>query len=363
MLKARRTLLLADLDFRNNAIGFLRFLFASIVVWSHAFGLGGFGFDPLNRINRDAPSAGLLAVGGFFVLSGFLIARSYESVGRPGRFLWHRFLRIFPGFWVCLAVTALGFAPLAYAHEHGTLRGFLAAVPAAWSYVASNSLLTIGQSGIGGLLAHVPYPFVLNSSLWTLQYEFFCYLCLALFGMLAILKRAPALLASLAAGVFILCAWVVWQRGGHGMPSILGPLGLFVYFALGAYAYALRDRIPMRTLPAAVCCLALVAFFPTRLFVLVAIPCIAYLTLFAAMRLPIRSFDRRIDLSYGIYIYAFPVQQLLALYALNAWGFIPYFAAALGLAALLAVVSWTCIERPSLALKNKSLLPALVYQR
>ena len=131
--RARRRLTLGDLDFRSNSIGFLRFFFAATVVWSHAFPLGGFSEDPLNRLNFNAPTTGFLAVGGFFVLSGFLITRSYETVGSVGRFIWHRFLRIFPAFWVCLMVTAFGLAPLAFAYQHGTLHHYFTEVPAPWS--------------------------------------------------------------------------------------------------------------------------------------------------------------------------------------------------------------------------------------
>ena len=104
--------MLGDLDFRNNGIGFLRFFFAAVVIWSHGSTMGGYAsVEPLARLIHGAATAGFLAVGGFFVLSGFLITRSYEYVGAPGRFVWHRFLRIFPGFWICLAVTAFLLVP------------------------------------------------------------------------------------------------------------------------------------------------------------------------------------------------------------------------------------------------------------
>ncbi len=141
----------------------------------------------------------------------------------------------------------------------------------------------------------------------------------------------------------------------YGDIMIVQVLTLLVYFAFGASAYLVRDRIPMSLSIAALCAAALLATLTTRAFAPVAIPCIAYLTLFAAMRLPLRGFDRRIDLSYGLYIYAFPVQQLLALYGVSAFGFAPYFLSALAIAGALAAASWFAIERPSLSLKNLSL--------
>ena len=116
---------LGQLDFKSNAIGFLRILFASIVVWSHGWHMAGFGMDPLLVYSHGIFSSGYLAVGGFFVLSGFLITRSGETTSGPTRFLWHRISRIYPAFWACLFVTAFALAPIIYAFDSGSLRGFL----------------------------------------------------------------------------------------------------------------------------------------------------------------------------------------------------------------------------------------------
>ena len=350
-----RRLILGDLDFRSNSIGFLRFLFAATVVWSHAFPLGGFGADPLYRLNFNAPTTGLLAVGGFFVLSGFLIARSYETVSSLGRFIWHRFLRIFPAFWVCLGVTAFGLAPLAFAYQHGTLHHYFAEVPAPLSYVTSNFLLAIYQQRIGTVFAHVPNPFDTNLSLWTLTPEFFCYLCVATLGIVGVIRRAPAAVGIIALLLFAGYAALLWH---YGNIYLIGWVALFVYFAFGAFAYLNRDRIPMRSWIAALCFATLLATLTTRAFAYVIIPCLAYVTLFAAMRLPLRGFDRRVDVSYGLYIYAFPVQQLLAMYGVTKYGFTPYFVCALAIALALAAVSWFTIEKPSLSLKHLDLFAA-----
>jgi peptidoglycan/LPS O-acetylase OafA/YrhL len=352
---SRRRLTLGDLDLQSNSIGFLRFLFAATVIWSHAFPLGGFGDDPLNRVNFNAPTSGLLAVGAFFVLSGFLITRSYESVGSVGRFIWHRFLRIFPAFWVCLVITAFGLAPLAFAYQHGMLRHYFAEVPAPWSYVTSNFLLAIYQQRIGTVFAHLPSPFNTNLSLWTLNPEFFCYLSVAALGITGVIRRAPAAVGIAALLLFIAYAALLWRYGNIYLIQVEA---LFVYFAFGAFAYLNRDRIPMSPWIGALCSAVLLATLTTRAFTLVVIPCIAYLTLFAAIGLPVRGFDRRIDVSYGLYIYAFPVQQLLVTYGVTRFGFTPYFVCALAVTLTLATASWFAVEKPSLSLKHLAFGPA-----
>ena len=96
--KARHTETLANVfDPRRNAFGLFRFALAALVIVSHCYPLGGFGRDPLEVVTAGRLSLGLFAVAMFFVLSGFLITRSASRTSAI-RFLWHRFLRIFPGY-------------------------------------------------------------------------------------------------------------------------------------------------------------------------------------------------------------------------------------------------------------------------
>jgi len=343
---------LSNIDLRSNAIGFLRLFFATAVVWSHAYYLGGFGDDPIGRITHGALTAGLLSVGGFFVLSGFLIARSFERVDGLGRFLWHRVLRIFPAFWVCLFVVAFVLAPLLYAGQHGTVIGFFAQTESPWGYVLKNALLKLNQLSVAGPFPSLPFPVGVNGSLWSLEYEFLCYLAVGLFGVAGILKRKPELALAAWITFLVISAVLGVFRGMDPTPYGGEVLYLYVFFATGVCAYLFRDRIPMRAPVATLCAVALIAGLPTRTYGLLVPICLSYLTLFAAMRLPIRNLDRRADLSYGIYIYAFPLQQLLAMYHANRLGVFLYFVAAAILVIPIAAASWFLIEKPSLSLKN-----------
>ena len=132
----------------------------------------------------------------------------------------------------------------------------------------------------------------------------------------------------------------------------INTLVLFLYFGCGSLAYLMRDRVfPMRWWIVVAAVVATVATGPTPAWRVVAPPCIAYLVLFAAANLPIKGFDRKVDLSYGIYIYAFPLQVLLFTFGYNAWGFVPYFALSLAVSMVAAYLSWTLVERPALSLK------------
>jgi peptidoglycan/LPS O-acetylase OafA/YrhL len=351
--------MLDTFDFRHNAIGFLRLFFAAIVVVSHAFALGGFGDDPLARWNHGYWDLGNLSVGGFFVLSGFLIARSAERVGDVRRFLRHRFLRIFPAFWICLGVVAFVIAPSVALLEHRSLAGFLSASPdPPWRYVLLNLALTIRQHGIAGLLSRVPYPNAFDGSLWTLQFEFACYLGVALIAWLGGVQRRRGV------ALLFFVAWLVVFGAIFAVQRAPGPLGLVLvsdyhlvadlvaFFAAGVVAYLFREKIPFSH-PIGVIALivTLVAFgYPRATLVLwLALP---IAVLWIAAYLPLRDVDRHVDLSYGLYIYAFPLQQVCAVLGLFTAGLALFTVVPLVGALLLATLSWFAIERPCLKAKD-----------
>ncbi|HEY0613986.1 MAG TPA: acyltransferase [Candidatus Elarobacter sp.] len=355
-------MLLRSFDFRHNAIGFLRLAFAALVVVSHAYPLGGFGDDPVSRWSGGHEDLGNLAVAGFFVLSGFLITRSAERSRTIPRFLWHRFLRIFPAFWTCLVVTVVVLAPAAALLEGRSLAGYLAAEPdAPLRYLAVNADLTMRQYGIGGLLDRVPYPRAFDGSLWTLRFEFGCYAAIAALAALQVLRRRRSLLAALTAVLFAVYAVPVAIAG---LTSARFPLDviaqgnnrlvceLIVYFFLGGCAYAYRDRIPLtRSAGIAGLLIGIVALHSPFYGVFSTLGFTAA-TLWLAAELPLRDVDRRIDLSYGLYIYAFPLQQLCVLAGLARMGLAVYVAVPLLGALTMACGSWFAVERPALSLKE-----------
>jgi peptidoglycan/LPS O-acetylase OafA/YrhL len=94
-------------DPKNNSIGFLRLILAIAVVYSHSFALGGYGLDFIKNITHRQYSIGSFAVDGFFACSGYLITASYLRSQSFTVFLWHRFLRLMPGYWVVITFGGL----------------------------------------------------------------------------------------------------------------------------------------------------------------------------------------------------------------------------------------------------------------
>lgn len=362
-------------DGRANSIGVLRLTLAFAVLVAHCWPLA-LGRSMLGSAEtREQADVGRLAVYGFFVLSGFLVTGSALR-SSVLRYFWHRALRILPGLWVCLLVTALLMAPAIAYHEWGTLDGFWDHPRGPLRYLQSNWLFAMDQWTISGILKDVPYGQgtddggAINGSLWTLRYEVVCYLMLAALMAAAALARARGTVVLLLVGVYSIVVedflrgdgWVVLPAG-HG---ILGPYPVFgsfskqqviylaVPFLLGAVARLFAHRVPMTGWLAAVAAVGVAVTARFGAFFVVGVPLLAYLLLYLAVGLPRRlhPVGRERDYSYGIYIYAFPVQQVLASAIGVEYGFVTYVVAAVGGTLVLAALSWHLVERPAMALKD-----------
>ena len=302
---------------RANGYGLLRLVLASLVIVQHSMYLTGheaFIFVGLTEIGRKA-SYGDLAVGGFFALSGFLLQSSVVR-NAPRRFLRLRFFRLLPGFWATLLVVAFVLTPL-ISWLSGTWHSYrILGADSASTYVLANAGLLILQPSIGGVLATHPYPQALDGSLWTLLPEFTCYLTLLAVTLIA--RRAgitgwspPAVIASGALMLF-------W----FAEPALPGEAGLVVsqmaslaasFFCGSAIAALHLQRRANRT-NTAVLGVLLAMVLGLGLWLPFGPPILAGFVVFLGAvlhegwpsRVGIRS-----DLSYGVYLYHFPVIQLL----------------------------------------------------
>jgi peptidoglycan/LPS O-acetylase OafA/YrhL len=361
---------------RANSIGFLRLALATALLIAHSWPVG-FGQHNLGYGHTGGQTdVGTLALYGFFVVSGFLITASGLRF-RLHRFAWHRFLRIFPGLWVCLLVTALVIAPLVAEYEHGSLAGFWQNNESPLHYLEANWWTNQRQFGISHLLENTPHgrstgASVFNGALWSLVYELCCYLLIGVLAVTAILKRAKGVVLTLTVALYLVIFADFLTEPGDFLSKhplsrgVIGPLPLLgnlnvdfllylgMVFLLGACAQLFKDRLLIHPLLAGV---AAVVFFGSLIFggfFVFGIPAYAYLLLFVACYLPPRfqGIGRTRDYSYGIYIYAFPVQQVVALLHGNRWGVGPYIVLSLLGTLVFAIPSWHLVERPAMALKN-----------
>lgn len=322
-----------------NALNLLRLLLASAVIVWHATSLG-----PSDTV-LPAPAAQLLEnvpVDAFFAISGFLIARSWQHSPHLVRFLTARAVRVLPGLWVCLLVTAFVLAPAA-ALLSGTAAPTLSGQ---LGFVAQNLGTYIGTVSIDGIGSGLIYADSWNGSQWTLWWEVSCYVVLAAAGLLGAL-RLPVVAAAVALFWGLQLAAV-----NAGVPDFrLSRLGLM--FACGALLWLLRDRIPMHhgLAGGSVALVAAGSLLPT--YRLVAGLALAYLCLWVALRLGRHErLVLRHDISYGVYIYGWPVQQFLVMAGLaGSWA--AFSLASLAATVPLAAASWLLVERPAMRLRSR----------
>lgn len=342
-MRAPRPTISLRFDPRANALNAVRLALALLVIVWHSFPLSGndIAFAPLRQL------LGEIAVDGFFAISGFLIVGSWMRNPQWGRFLLARVLRIFPAFWVCLLVTAFVIAPLATMLATGTgVVGTLSLENV--TYVLRNSALRIFQPGIGDTPLGVPFDGVWNGSLWTLWWEFLCYLGVLALGVLGLLRfrwTIPVLFAG------AMLALVATAYGPIEHALVVVGARFAVMFAAGAVLQRYAHRIPLTwPLVAAAGAVTLASMLLPDYRIVGALP-LAYAVfgIGALVTHPRWRFEH--DLSYGTYIYAFPVQQVLASVGVHEWGIPVYWAGATAITLVLAAASWFLIERHALRLK------------
>lgn len=328
------------IDRRRNSLNALRLFLAAVVIVSHA--PKAVGEEPLSPGGLEI---GGWAVAGFFAISGWLVTDSRLRL-RLVDYFWHRALRIYPGFWACLAVTAFVLAPLTAALGDGRW----SPLPAI-RYVVANATLYVTEPIIGSTLDGAPNPSNWNLSLWTLAIEFLCYVGIGLLLSWGVARRRAAVtvVAFVAASAAALAVDLGdLPVGGFVQQS----LRLGAYFLAGALLLRWRS-VPFSAPGAAVSVVALAALTVTgQMRVLGALP-LAYLCLWLGRVLPLHRIGRRNDVSYGVYVYAYPVQLLLAVAGVAGWWQPAYIAVTLALVLPLAWASWLLVERPALRLKSR----------
>jgi peptidoglycan/LPS O-acetylase OafA/YrhL len=218
-----------------------------------------------------------------------------------------------------------------------------------FGYLSNIALVT--QFHLPGVFEHNPFPDTVNGSLWTLPYEVIMYASLLLLGLLRLFGRAAVLAVPLLLGLvhFYLAPKFGIQSDMLHKTSRLG-----MFFYAGAALYLYRDMLRWDWRIAAGLLLLSLLSARSGAWFLVHVVTLPYLTIYLA-HLPIprlSRFGKHGDFSYGIYIFSFPVQQLLMHWLAPDLALLPFMLASLALSLLLALLSWHFIEAPALRLKR-----------
>lgn len=327
----------AENNFARNNFDFLRFLAASLVIFSHCYPLTNRP-EPLVEWTQYG-NLGDLAVRIFFIISGYLVTASMLRSRSVIHYFWKRAMRIFPAFGVSILVCGLVIGPLMTTlplNEYFTdplFRHFL-----------RNINLYVVSYILPGVFADHPTPSA-NGSYWTLCIEFTCYLVIA---ALALVKQLRPFGIAVLAAVFF--AWHQHLFGGKDKYYFhMSRFFLFLYggqFLAGSWLYFMRDRLPMDWRIAALVLAVVCGCLLTNSGNLVLTLALPYLVVwFALTPLPVlQDWGRFGDFSYGIYLYGFPMQQLVIAWLGAGVGIAVLFPLAWTAALGCAVLSWHLVE-------------------
>lgn len=337
----------------KNAFDLLRLLLACGVIIAHSYLLGGYtGSDFLTVLSKGQTNLADVSVMGFFVLSGYLITASFQRTDHLVSFMLHRILRVYPGYWVCLLVTGFGFASLIALLSNGNTGSFTLTGPASsFSYFYHNFFIKINQWSVGNVLNKTAYNDSLNGSLWSLYPEIQCYIFTLILGYFGLFNRNKAVVLLLF--VFTLVIFVAKDTFHTNIgPTFLylsNALKLYVAYLGGMMFFVFKDKIipNKKLLIFTGACTALLIKFGG--FQLVSPIILSYLLICGFQLFKVRL---RHDISYGIYIYGFPIQQMLFVYFGNRLPLFVFVFVSLLLAALLGLLSHLLVERPFIKLKK-----------
>lgn len=329
--------------FRN--IDTIRLALATAVVFSHSFLIAdrSEASEPLVQLLGKGNIAGLYGVFGFFVLSGFLITRSFEHRTSSRAYLTSRVLRIFPALIVVALVCAFVFGPVVTTLGPGdylTDGGTYAFV------VRTSALLNAGQLGLPGVeFSDTDIGHVVIGTLWTLLPEFLCYLAVLVAGLLGLL-RLPLILLAIPVGL--------WTHAYD--PHAVRQLGyLAVFFAAGSALYFIHERArpSHRAVGAAAVGFAACVAFGAAHEGFALFGSVLLIQLATTERVSLGYGARFGDLSYGVYLYGWPVQQTLEWAAGGAFTWWTLFPVSLAVSLALAWLSWHLVEKHALQLARR----------
>lgn len=318
---------------------------AAAVLVSHAFpiALGVGASEPFEQL--VGLSLGGLSVSIFFGISGLLITRSFDRRTTLVRFVTARVVRLFPALIVVLVITvAVGAAVTTL-----PLAAYFAS-PETLTYIPRNLSLAFLQFPLPGVFDDNPLPESINGSLWTLFYEVVCYGGVFVAGIIGLLRSRLAFTLAFAGLTLAYLFSLSWQPAGGIAYKLDLLIGLAWPFALGMMAYLWRTRMVLDLkwmialwllcIPAAYTPLLLPVVMVALLY------SVAWLGFVPKGRL--LAYNRLGDYSYGIYIFAFPIQQLFA-DVLGTTDVMTNIAYSLPLTILCGVLSWHLVEERALA--------------
>ena len=347
-----------ELNNRDNSLNLLRLFFATFVLISHSFIVFGADLHLIPSVFRYIIC--FLPVPCFFYVSGYLITASAIK-NNLRTFFKKRFARIYPAYLACIVLIVILFAPLVFALANGwnfNLFSYISQDPSPIKFLIYALPLKLFEYHIGATLDFI-HMHTWNASAWTLIFEFGCYMFVA-FLILA-LSKSKIKEKHFSKIIFVLYISLILISFKYPNDNVEGIIGLFStavhllsLFLAGSIMYLIKDKLifSLKILILAIvfsilviCCLP-----PYWAVEILALP-LAYIVLFISVTLKSPKFIQKNDISYGIYVYAWPIQCVVAAFMkaysvnINIW---EYIIICWLITAFLSIISWFYLEKPIL---------------
>lgn len=348
-------------DRKNNIFDYIRIILAIFVIIAHSYPIFfGIGFsDPITRKILCTESLGGVAVIGFFTLSGFMITQSIINSKNNKEFFIKRIIRIFPSLIVMLLLTIFILGPLVY---NGNVTDYFRN-STVWKYLFNNiNLFGNTAYNIEGVFTNNPYAFAINGSLWSLKHEFIAYIVLIILSCLSIIKNRKAMLGLTGISILI----YILNINASSIFNCLNNIGvimeinqfikLIMYFFIGSTIYLYKDKLKMNFkyfILAVLILLTGICLNCTKYALIITMPYILmYIGTFKINKDILKKVG---DFSYALYIYAFPIQQLLVYYLkdkINIW---VYMLLSILITGIISIIMTILIDNNIKKVKNKLL--------
>lgn len=330
---------------RNNNLDVMRFIAAILVIVSHSIPLsmGEEYTDIISRYTDGMLSLGAISVGVFFVAGGFLISKSMERTKTAGTFFISRCIRIFPPLIFLVFITVFIMGPvitsLTWA-EYFTDKN---------TYLYLLNMLLIPVHNLPGVFEENVYQYAVNGPLWTLPVEFICYvLCFIAYKMKLFQKKNFMFTLPMAAAV---CLALIYLDNGFIL-SVIRPVLLF-YIGFGLYVFRDRIKLTARYFWAAVLAFAVLIVMKCDFMAMILVfPYIIFYLAFGC-KYKISNFGKYGEFSYGIYLWGWPVGQIICMLHGGTMNWFLNAAEVSVIAILLGIVSYYVVDRNVISYRKK----------
>lgn len=323
----------------NNNIDIFRVVAACMVIWGHAYVLSPEnGKIDLISILLPGDSSGSLAVKIFFFLSGLVVTNSLLIKKDPVAFIVARFFRIWPALILTCFIVAFVIGPVL---STLTIKEYFSADNNVFSYVMNNSLLKT-QYSLPGVFHSNAYPITVNGSLWTIPYEVYAYSLLLALYFIGVLKyKLFNVLFLLAITIESFSSEKIIFTWVHSNPEV--PM-LAVCFSFGSILAIYKDVISVDVYTPCALLLAYYLLIGNDYAIYLSYASIFLFILYISSTHAVLKLKPKFDISYGIYLWGFPVQQIIAQFFL-AKGIFFNQCLSLLLSIILGFLSWYLCEK------------------